>query len=348
MRPHVFSLLADLNPVLVDVGASAGPPESWSPIAQFSTYVGFDPDSRDFGDLPRGGFRRSVMVNQAVTHAPAGGEVVFNLTRAPHCSSVLEPDFAVLDDFLFREMFQVERQAAAPATSLGAVVERLGVKGIDWLKLDSQGTDLRLFASLGDELRAGLLAVDVEPALGAGFYVGEDVFASVHPELLRSGFWLSDLRVCGPVRMRSESVGRLLAETSLPEGAAEVAIRKSPGWVEARYLRAPASLAESGAGTREYVLLWAFALLDLQPGFALDVAGAYERRFGQDRVSLHMVREAALQVRDGYRRAVWADLGRRPLRAGGFARRAAQPLLDWLSAVRGAVAQPGGPARLSR
>ena len=40
--------------------------------------------------------------------------------------------------------FVVEREADVPATTLDAVLDRLGLPGIDWLKTDSQGIDLRL------------------------------------------------------------------------------------------------------------------------------------------------------------------------------------------------------------
>jgi len=36
-----------IEPVLVDVGASGGSPRIWQPIRQFSTYIGFDGDTRE-------------------------------------------------------------------------------------------------------------------------------------------------------------------------------------------------------------------------------------------------------------------------------------------------------------
>ena len=61
-------------------------------------------------------------------------------------------------------------------------MDRLSLSGIDWLKTDSQGTDLRIFNSLRPEVRSRVLAIDIEPGL-IDAYVGEDLFVDAHKEL---------------------------------------------------------------------------------------------------------------------------------------------------------------------
>src|SRR6185369_7156805 len=126
------------DPVLVDVGASAGAPGIWEAIAPASTYVGFDPDSREMDGAGQGGFRRTVIVSEAVTADPEAKEVRFYLTRSPFCSSTLEPDMAALANYHFSELFVTERQGSAPASTLDAILARLELNRIDWLKCDSQ------------------------------------------------------------------------------------------------------------------------------------------------------------------------------------------------------------------
>ena len=86
-----------------------------------------------------------------------------------------------------------------------AILDRLSLDRIDWFKTDSQGIDLRLFNSLRDEVRSRVLAVDIEPGLISA-YLGEDTFVDVHKNLTRSGFWLSNVNVCGTVRMRKSAL----------------------------------------------------------------------------------------------------------------------------------------------
>jgi hypothetical protein len=77
-------------------------------------------------------------------------------------------------------------------------------------------------------------------------------------------------------------------------------VKKSPGWCEARYFRTIEWLAQGDFTKRDYVLLWAFALLDGQLGFAIDLWIEYERLFGQDDVSRVMKEEPVLRIRRSY------------------------------------------------
>src|SRR5512132_2221399 len=87
------------TPVLVDIGASAGAPEMWNPIAQQSVYVGFDPDMRAMKDTSGGAFAREIILNEAITNDAKANEVEFILTRFPYCSSTLVPDANSLSNY---------------------------------------------------------------------------------------------------------------------------------------------------------------------------------------------------------------------------------------------------------
>jgi FkbM family methyltransferase len=300
MSPRMRALLeaCKLEPVLVDVGASVASPGVWAPIAAASVYLGFDPDLREMTDRPGGRYRRSIVVDEAVTSDPGAAELRFHLTRSPPCSSTLAPDREGLADYHFAGLFEVEREVTVRATTLAAALERTGLARIDWLKCDSQGTDLRIYRSLGEQLRGGLLALDVEPGL-IDAYRGEDLFPETHRQIVADGFWLSRLDVYGAVRARAESLRAAFPGATDVARRAEGAIRRSPGWCEARYLRTLQSLAAAGAARERYALLSVFALLDGQPGFALDAVLACEQRFGADGVSARLRAEALAAIGRG-------------------------------------------------
>ena len=285
----------DLHAVLLDIGASGEPPGIWNKIASHATYIGFDPDLREIHEISDGRFEKAVIVNEAVTCDRDRDEVTFYLTKSPYCSSTLLPDADSLSDYSFADFFTVEREVKVRATTLDSVLQRLGVSQIDWFKTDSQGTDLRLFNSLQNEVRTRVLAVDLEPGL-IDAYIGEDLFVDVHRDLMRSGFWLSDLNVFGAARINEASFGELTSRSAKMMRENMDFIRTSPGWVEARYLRTLDWLAAHGFNRREYALLWIFALLDQQPGFALDLGIEYERVFGADAVSRTMKAEPLRQI----------------------------------------------------
>ena len=289
---EIDSVLAALNiqPVLLDIGASGAPPPQWKAIAHRSVYVGFDPDRRELHDVPDGRYARSVIVNEAVTSVLGQSEVHFYLTRSPYCSSTLPPDTDSLANHLFADLFVVEKDVSVRASSLNAAIDRMGLQGVDWFKADSQGTDLRLFQSLRNDLRDRVLAVDIEPGLISA-YRGEDLFVDAHRELLRQGFWLSSLDVKGTVRMKRSSLQDIVSHhPRLTDTRVYASTRRSPGWCEARYLRELESLSKRNAGARDYALLWVFAMIERQWGYALDIACAYEQRCGDHAISAQLLK----------------------------------------------------------
>jgi hypothetical protein len=76
----------------------------------------------------------------------------------------------------------------------------------------------------------------------------------------------------------------------------------TPGWVNARYLRTLASMAAAKSDRRQYLLLWVFACLDRQFGFAADVAFEYEGCFGVDEISRVMLGTVHRHLRESGRR----------------------------------------------
>lgn len=298
---HLLSNL-DIHPVLIDIGASGARPEIWEDIARHSIYVGFDPDDRYLQEVENGPYYREIMVDEALTDDEGSNKVLFYFTKSPACSSTLQPDSESLSNYLFSDHFVIEKERTVLASSLNSIMDRLLLSGIDWFKTDSQGIDLRLFKSLRDEIRSRVLAVDIEPGL-IDSYVGEDLFVEAHKELSRNGFWLSSLDVHGAVRMKRSSLSEMAASnTEITRDLIEKTVRKSPGWVNARYLRTLEWLAQGDFTERDYALLWLFSILDNQVGFAFDLAIEYERVFGRDDTSQLMKDECILRVKKFGRR----------------------------------------------
>jgi FkbM family methyltransferase len=299
MSDVISNLLSelDIHPVLIDVGASGTTPEIWDSIAQHSIYVGFDPDLREIQELPDNRFHRAIIVNEAITSQEKSDKVSFYLTKSPYCSSVLKPDSKSLANFIFSDYFVIERETKVRATTLNAVIERLSLTGVDWLKSDSQGMDFKIFNSLSKEISSKVLAVDIEPGL-IDAYIGEDLFVDAHQGLVNQGFWLSDIKICGEVRLKKLTLDKLTSlDSDLNLELLNFFHKKSPAWCEARYLRTIDWLTQGNSRKRDYVLLWVFSLLDRQLGFAIELAFEYERRFGSDKVSQIMLDEAIWRVK---------------------------------------------------
>lgn len=273
---------AGLHPVLFDIGASGGPPHIWDGVAPHSIYVGFEPGSNVTESGDAHGFFKRLIIRSAVTPDGRSDTARFYVTQAPYCSSTLEPDLASLTNYLISDLFVVKEETEMPVYTIDAVMKDLCLDRIHWFKSDSQGTDLRLFLSIRDEVRRRVLAVDIEPGL-IDAYVGEDLFVDAHRNLTGNGFWLSNLKVCGMPRMKRSTLQKVShGREHLDEEQVKRAMRSTPCWCEARYFRTTEWLREADLTKDDYILLWVFAMLDEQPGFALDLAVEYERVLGQD------------------------------------------------------------------
>jgi hypothetical protein len=266
--------VAAITPVLADVGASGTRRPVWEPIASRSVLIAFDPDDREPPAELVGAYRDVKVVPYAVVAADDQDEVEFVLTEYPHSSSTLEPDLPALGDYAFRDYFRPVSRVRAPATSLNRVIDNGVFGAIDWIKLDSQGTDLRILASMRTELREAMMAVEVEPGF-IDAYCGEDLYPEVHQFLKQDGYWLADLQLQQYARIRPESLDALRTEAAalglrdpLP------LLRKSPTAAEASYLRR----LTPERTERELALLFVFAYLQGLHGFAWDCLCALRER----------------------------------------------------------------------
>lgn len=324
MPSEIGNLLDQFNlaPILVDVGASGEPPPIWREIASRSAYIGFDPDLREIHEERVGQYLSSVIVPAAITEKIGVDAIPFYLTASPFCSTTLAPNSEAASHWLEANKFVVRSNTTLRATNLNAVMAERRVPVIDWIKLDTQGTDLRILNSLSPDAMARLMAVDVEPGLIEN-YQGEDMFVDVHRDLTSKGFWLSNIHLGGFLRMRRET----LEAVSGTDGAIDEAyirrnVRETPAYCEARYLRTVEWLTEHALSEREYLLLGVFALVDRQFGFALDVRQALERQFGAtdrsrslDRAVREMMRRVEAQQ---FRTRVLRLLSRRVRKALGL------------------------------
>ncbi len=247
-------------PVLIDIGASGEINPKWKQIAPHSICIAFDADDREFNisEQDNKAYKRLITFNRIVTAEPVA-KADFYLTSSPFCSSLLEPDMKSLQPWIFSSFFAIEKKIQMPAITLVQALSQIKIDYIDWFKTDTQGTDLRLFKTLPTQISDHILAAEFEPGI-IDAYCGEDKIYSVMEYMHQHKFWLSSMEPKGVQRIDPNYKNELSA-FSLRK-----IIRKSPCWAEVTYLRKP-FLNDK----REILLLYIFALLEKQYGFALEI-----------------------------------------------------------------------------
>jgi FkbM family methyltransferase len=252
---------SDKPPVLIDIGASGGIHSKWKKIARYAYCVAFDADDREFqiSEETDKNYKKLINVNRIVATRPSG-HTPFYLTQSPYCSSLLEPDQEKLDPWLFKSLFEVKQVTNLPAVTLAETLGSANISYIDWFKVDTQGTDLRIYNSLPDEIRNTILFAEFEPGI-MDAYKEEDKLYSVMQVMHEQGFWLSSMNVKGTQRLKNSYVQKIGGFLS------ERIIKTSPGWAELAYFRNPENFS-----CRSLLLMIVFALLEGQYGFALELA----------------------------------------------------------------------------
>jgi len=261
----------DNPPVLLDIGASGKIYKAWSEIAKYSICVAFDADAREIKYIENGtsGYKKVYIYNKIVTSSN-NNEDNFYLTKSPYCSSTLKPNSISLNDWSFTNLFNIEKVVKLKTINLNQVLTELNIKQIDWFKADSQGIDLRLFASLNSKITNKILAADFEPGI-IDAYIGEDKLGALLLHMNNLPFWVNEMKLPKAIRIKKETIKLLIEKFgSQIENNLNHILKSSPVCAEISFLNNFKSF--ENFNLRDFLLLWTIAYLKKQYAFALEIA----------------------------------------------------------------------------
>src|SRR6266568_4907085 len=228
-----------------------------------SVLLEFDPDERDFSTRSSNTSKgwRNIRVNKGVF--PKSGEELLYLTDAPHCSSLLKPSLEDIANWLFRDLFSVSDTHTVEVVSLSQALDEYAVRGIDFLKLDTQGLDLDIVRSLDQQTLRQISLLELEPGL-APIYTGESRVVDVLAFMDKQPFWLSHFGPQGVSRTRQYGIH----DKHLFRYALQLAAAKGAVWATMRYLN---TCADGPLNRRLLLTTWLAAMLTGHFGYALDL-----------------------------------------------------------------------------
>jgi hypothetical protein len=252
--------------------------------------IAFDADNREMRMAPRVDkvYRKLYIYNRAATTG-SEGEADFYLTRAPACSSLLPPRPEKLAAWEFAERFEVMRKTTVETIQLQTVLDELKIERVDWFKTDSQGTDLRLFQSLGEPRLRRVLVAEFEPGI-LDSYAGEDKLWQLMASMDNLNFWMAEIEIKGSQRIRKDLLDKF---RRFEREYLIHLLRPAPGWAEVTYLN---TFSEEDFRLREYLLGWACATIYRQHGFALELV-AMARARSSDPILEHLEKHSIRAVR---------------------------------------------------
>ncbi len=259
----------------LDIGASVALRAEFRKLRGVSCVIAVEPDDRARPSSDGGGV---VWVNKAVVGEALAKRGTIYLTKNPTCSSLLRPNFRVVEKYLLARRFEVVGTREVETRTLKVLLEEMNVERVDWVKVDAQGLDLEIIRGLGADSLQKVAVIDIEPGFDE-FYVGEGTFEKVHRELTERGFWLAELGTTSAVRM-SERGAKLagMEKKGIWRLIGERALRRSPVAANARYVRDVDRIKISEPEESSYLRLWAACVIAGQLPYAIEVLACWGER----------------------------------------------------------------------
>ena len=171
---------------VVDVGCR-GSRSPWRELRPLCEVIGCDPLRGSLDGSPSASGCSTCYPFAVAANA---GTATLHVAADPDCSSLLRPNWQILERYNYAWRFEVQRELEVTCITLEDLQQRHG--SFDVVKLDSQGLEYQLISS-GMDVIAGALCLDVEAGLLEN-YVGEYPYGMIDPLLREAGFSMIDFR----------------------------------------------------------------------------------------------------------------------------------------------------------
>ena len=149
--------------------------------------VGFEPNETEFNKLKQSPNEK--WIQAAVAGRP--GRRVLHLTKAFNNSSLLPPNKAIIDQLELGDGFDVVSELPLDCVTLDDSMAANAVRA-DFLKVDTQGTELEILCGAERLLEHELVMVEVEVEF-CPLYEKQPLFADVDSRMREKGFYLHEL-----------------------------------------------------------------------------------------------------------------------------------------------------------
>ena len=233
--PSLAALLTDEPVRALDVGAAGGMPGNWVPYSAYLAVDAFEPDGAECERQRRKGVGPVEWFPVAL--AGATGKRPFYVLNRSTGSSLFPPNEEVLGQFTPEDYWGIHKVLELDCLSLADFIERYDRPAPEMIKLDTQGAELEILASLRDDHWDAVRFVETEVEFRE-VYKGQPLFFDVHEFMTEKGFRLLDLRTHRAYHLADgRRNGHLRRELSAGVGSKRLSAQLLAG--DALYARPP-------------------------------------------------------------------------------------------------------------
>jgi len=184
------NLLDQTNLTIVDVGAAGGMHDRWSHLKTSINSILFEPDPEEFKKLNLDQNNTSLVINSALSDQ--NKEVRFHVCKWQEVSSIYKPNLKVLSKYQDVDRFTVSKVITLQADSLNNLLEKERITEVDFMKIDTQGSELEILQGASNFLD-GIIGLEVEVEF-IKIYQDQPLFTEVDRFIESHGFSLIDMK----------------------------------------------------------------------------------------------------------------------------------------------------------
>ncbi len=179
--------------IMIDIGASGGAVKEWARLGRHLRVVGFEPDEREYINLSaRKSQNKNVTYLNTLVHKEYSPKVKFNLYAVQQLSSLFQPNVDLLSKFGKTDTWRVARSVEVKVDSLDNQLRKNNIEDVDFVKIDTQGSELAVLEGAKGILDGAAFGVYVEAEF-TPVYKDQPLFSDVDTFLRRHGFQLFEI-----------------------------------------------------------------------------------------------------------------------------------------------------------
>lgn len=178
--------------VLCDIGAMGGIPKIWKTYEKFLKIIAFEPDDREFTKL----VSKENLLNLNYVLAESSKDIDYYITTAHGKSSNIQPNLDLLAKYPCFLDYEVQRKIklnSSKVTSLDILRQNALIPEIDFIKVDTQGSELSILKGGSNNILKNLLGIQIEVEF-IPLYKNQPLFRNVDEFLDSNNFQLIDLK----------------------------------------------------------------------------------------------------------------------------------------------------------
>jgi FkbM family methyltransferase len=176
----------------IDVGAMGGLPLKWGHMLNSMQVIAFEPDPREYSKLKSSA---NVKYYNYALHEKSK-DLKYFITEGAGKSSVYKPNLDIVSHYEDADRFRIIKEAIIPServSSLDKVIEENAIPDADFIKLDTQGSELPILQGGSEKLLPMIFGSQIEVEF-IEMYKNQPLFRNIDDFMNSNGYSLIDLR----------------------------------------------------------------------------------------------------------------------------------------------------------